>query len=144
MAEKELKAACAALVAKGVLTESEGGFVLTANLPSLAALPEDTPLPPIRAFHRNDCLVRAYEHDLTARFKPLCSALPYDHDPQYYVMVEGVFRALSVGHFRYGPYEIHDIVCDSPDMWERRAEICAAVLRENAGSVIQRVMGQHL
>ena len=142
--EKELKAACAVLVAQGVLTESDGGFVLTADLPSLDAMPEDTLLPPVRSFHRNDCLVRAMEHDLKTRFKPLCDALPYDHDPQYYVMVKGEFRAVSVGHFRYGPYEIHDIVCDSPDMWAYKSAICDAVLRENEGSVIQRFMGKPL
>lgn len=139
--ERELKAACAALTEAGVFTMRDGGFLLTADVPVLASLPDNAPLPPIRAFHRNDCLVRAYEHELKARFKPLCDALPYDHDPQYYVMVEGEFRALSVGHFRYGPYEIHDIVCDSPDMWAHKDDICSAVLRENSGSVIQRFMG---
>lgn len=142
VAEKELKAVCADLVEAGVLTGLEGGFLLTADIPVLADIPEDAPMPPVRAFHRNDFLVRAMEHDLKARFKPLYDALPYDHDPQYYVMVEGEFRALSVGHFRYGPYEIHDIVCDSQDMWTFKEEICEAVLRENEGSVIQRFMGK--
>lgn len=140
--EKELKAACATLEAQGTFTAHDGGYLLTADLPVLEALPEEAPLPPVMAFHRNDFLVRAYEHELKARFKPLYENLPYDHDPQYYVLVDGEFRALSVGHFRYGPYEIHDVVCDSPDMWERREEICAAVLRENEGAVIQRFMGQ--
>ena len=142
VAEKELKAVCADLVEAGVFTALEGGFLLTADIQVLADIPEDAPMPPVRAFHRNDFLVRAMEHDLKARFKPLYDALPYDHDPQYYVMVEGEFRALSVGHFRYGPYEIHDIVCDSQDMWAHQDEICAAVLRENEGSVIQRFMGK--
>lgn len=140
--EKELKAACAALVDEGVFKSRDGGFLLTADVPVLEAMPEDAPIPPVRAFHRNDFLVRAMEHDLKDRFKPLYEKLPYDNDPQYYVMVEGEFRALSVGHFRYGPYEIHDIVCDSPDLWDWKEEICAAVLRENEGAVIQRFMGQ--
>lgn len=140
--EKEIRAACARLTEQGVFSAHEGGFLLTADLPELSALPEDAPLPPVRAFHRNDFLVRAHEHELKARFKPLYDALPYDHDPQHYVMVNGEFRALSVGHFRYGPYEIHDIVCDSADMWAHKDAICAAVLRENEGSVIQRFMGQ--
>jgi hypothetical protein len=29
-------------------------------------------------------------------------------------------------------------------MWERKDEICAAVLKENPGAVIQRFMGQPL
>lgn len=139
--EKEIRLSCARLVEQGVFTAMDGGFLLTSDAQTLDTLP-DMPLPPVLAIHRNDFLVRAFDHDLKARFKPLCDKLPYDHDPQYYVLVDGEFRALSVGHFRYGPYEIHDIVCDSPDMWERKAEICAAVMKENPGSVIQRFMGQ--
>ena len=140
--EKEIKVACAALAEAGTFTAVNGGYILAADEQQLSTLPEDMPPPPVRAFHRNDFLVRAYEHELKTRFKPLYDKLPYDHDPQYYVLVDGEFRALSVGHFRYGPYEIHDIVCDSPDLWERKEEICAAVLQENPGSVIQRFMGQ--
>ena len=139
--EKEIKLSCKRLAEQGVFTEADGSFMLTSDAEMMDDLPEQT-LPPVRAFHRNDFLVRVFEHDLKARFKPLYDALPYDHDPQYYVMVEGEFRAVSVGHFRYGPYEIHDIVCDSPDMWEHKRAICAAILRENPGSVIQRFMGQ--
>lgn len=140
--EKEIRQACSRLVDGGVLTAVDGGFMLQSGVDALDDAPEQ--LPRVLAFHRNDFLVRALDHELKARFKPLYDALPYDHDPQYYVMVDGEFRALSVGHFRYGPYEIHDIVCDSPDMWERKDEICAAVLKENPGSVIQRFMGKKI
>lgn len=138
--EKEIKLACTRLVEKGIFIALDGGFLLTSDAQKLDSVPAE--MPPVRAFHRNDFLVRAFDHDLKTRFKPLYDALPYDHDPQYYVMVDGEFRAVSVGHFRYGPYEIHDIVCDSPDMWERKDEICHAVLKENPGAVIQRFMGQ--
>lgn len=141
--EKEIRQSCARLVELGVFTAMDNGFLLTSDADMLDALPEQ-PMPPVRAFHRNDFLVRALDHELKTRFKPLYDALPYDHDPQYYVMVDGEFRAVSVGHFRYGPYEIHDIVCDSPDMWERKEQICAAVMKENPGAVIQRFMGQPL
>lgn len=139
--EKELKQACARLTDRGVFAAMDGGFLLAADAAAMAQLP-DGPLPPVLALHRNDPLVRAFEHELKARFKPLCDALPYDHDPQYYVLVEGAFRAVSVGHFRYGPYEIHDIVGDSPALWARRDEILAAVQKENPGATIQRFMGE--
>ncbi len=48
------------------------------------------------------------------------------------------------GHFRYGPYEIHDILCNSAEMRARRADICAAVLRETPGSTILHFMGEPL
>lgn len=139
--EKEIKLACARLAERGILTAADGGFMLTSDSEKISTLPEQ-PLPPVMTFHRNDFLIRALDHELRARFKPLYEALPYDHDPQYYVLVDGEFRAVSVGHFRYGPYEIHDIVCDSPDMCERKDEICAAVQKENPGAVIQRFMGK--
>ena len=138
--EKEIKQACLRLAECGVFAALDGGFMLAADADSLDDVTEE--LPPVRAFHRNDFLVRALDNELKAKFKPLYDALPYDHDPQYYVMVDGEFRAVSVGHFRYGPYEIHDVVCDSPDLWARKDEICAAILRENEGAVIQRFMGE--
>lgn len=142
--EKEIRAACARMVEQGSLTPLDGGFILASDAALLPALPDTLPQTPVLAFHRNDFLVRAFDHDLQMRFKPLYANLPYDHDPQYYVLVNGEFRALSVGHFRYGPYEIHDIVCDTPDMWDLKDEICEAVMRENPGSVIQRFMGNPL
>ncbi|MBQ7137936.1 MAG: hypothetical protein IJO39_02965 [Clostridia bacterium] len=138
--EKEIRQACLHLVEGGILIEVDGGFMLSSDIKVLDDTPEE--LPQVLAFHRNDFLVRALDHELKAKFKPLYDVLPYDHDPQYYVLVDGEFRAVSVGHFRYGPYEIHDIVCDSLDMWERKDEICAAVLKENPGAVIQRFMGK--
>ncbi len=139
--EKEIKQACQRLCEQGVFVALDGGYLWAKDAEALQEAAE-TPMPRVLAFHRNDFLVRAMEHELKARFKPLWDALPYDHDPQYYVLVDGEFRAVSVGHFRYGPYEIHDILCDSPDMWARRDEICAAVMKENPGAVIQRFMGQ--
>lgn len=139
--EKEIKQSCQRLCEQGVLMALDGGYLWAKDAQTLQEGAE-TPMPPVLAFHRNDFLVRTMEYELKARFKPLWDALPYDHDPQYYVMVDGKFRAVSVGHFRYGPYEIHDILCDSPDMWTRKDEICAAVMKENPGAVIQRFMGQ--
>lgn len=139
--EKEIKQACQRLCEQGILTPTDGGFLRSEDehvLVGMAELPEM----PMLALHRNDFLVRAYDHELKTRFKPLYDALPYDHDPQYYLLVDGEFCGVSVGHFRYGPYEIHDIVCDSPDMRDRKDEICTAVLKENPGSVIQRFMGE--
>ncbi|MBQ7139550.1 MAG: hypothetical protein IJO39_11230, partial [Clostridia bacterium] len=138
--EKEIRQACTRLVDDGILTAVDSGFMLSSDIEVLDDTPEE--LPQVLAFHRNDFLVRALDHELKTKFKPLYDVLPYDHDPQYYVLVDGEFRAVSVGHFRYGPYEIHDIVCDSPDMWERKDEICAAVQKENPGAVIQRFMGK--
>ncbi|MGM9624315.1 MAG: DNA glycosylase AlkZ-like family protein [Eubacteriales bacterium] len=138
--EKEIRAACDALCAEGVFTERNGGYLLVrdaAYLETHEAVPPRTVL----ALHRNDFLVRAAASVIEARFKPKYDALPYDHEPLQFVLVDGELRAAAVGHFRYGPYEIHDIVCDG-DLRNRREEIMNAVLRVNPGAVIQRFDGE--
>lgn len=141
--EKELKSAVQRLCEQGQLTNLNGAYLLAEDA---ALLPQyaDAPLPPVLALHRNDPIVRAEEIRLKATFKPSLDALPYDHDPLQYILVDGELRAVAAGHFRYGPYEVHDVVADAADLLERREEILAAVRRENPGSVIQRFMGRSI
>lgn len=55
----------------------------------------------------------------------------------------GEFRGLTVGHFRYGPYDLNDIVCDLPYLAGRRDEILAAVEEVN-GRLPERFLGKSL
>ena len=45
-----------------------------------------------------------------------------------YLFIDGEFHGATLGHFRYGPYEMNDIVCDLPDAENRKEEIIKAVL----------------
>ena len=52
----------------------------------------------------------------------------YDHETLQYLFIDGEFHGATLGHFRYGPYDMNDIVCDLPDSEERRQEIIQAVI----------------
>lgn len=140
---KAILAAVRELVAEGVLTESDNGYLLVSDARFLQAY---TPveLRFVYAIHRNDFLYKSYEPVLQARIKPLCEGLPYDHDPLQYLLIDGEFRGASVGHFRNGPYDLNDIVCDSPCAKERREEITGAVTDVNYGHRPKRFMGEVL
>lgn len=54
------------------------------------------------------------------------------------------FHGASAGHFRYGPYDLNDIVCDLPDAESRKDEIVKAVRAVNYGKMPSRFMGKEL
>ena len=95
----------------------------------------------VYSIHRNDPLYKANEPQLKAWAKPLTEGLPYDAEPLQYLLIDGEFRAASVGHFRNGPYDLNDIVCDLDAPESRRQEIIDAVISVNYGKTPLRFMG---
>jgi len=143
--EKEIKAAVAALVDDGVLTETEHGFILRADvgiLETYAAKPPKS----VYAMHRNDFLVKSNEHNLHGRewFKER-----YTHsypDMLYYMLIDGEFRGAVVGKFRYTP-DVEDIMLDLPEQeaTARKHEILQAVhYLCGATNPIKRYQGEAL
>ena len=61
-----------------------------------------------------------------------------------YLLIDGRFCGASVGHFRYSPYDLNDIVCSLPDPESRREEILTAVLAVNPGGNPLRFMGREI
>ena len=51
---------------------------------------------------------------------------------------------MVVGHFRNGPYDLNDVVCDLPGAADRRREILDAVRAANFGELPKRFMGKAL
>ena len=98
----------------------------------------------VYAIHRNDFLYKSNEHILKEQFKPLCEKLEYDHEPLQYLLIDGEFHGASVGHFRNGPYDLNDIVCDLPNAEERKDEITEAITAVNYGRSPKRFMGKEL
>ena len=74
----------------------------------------------------------------------MCAQLTYDHEPLQYLLIDGEFRGASVGHFRNGPYDLNDVVCDLPDAEKRRGELAAAVAEANDGRMPERVLGKQI
>ena len=138
--EKEIKAAIAELVAEDVLVEKEGAFLLKEDATLLAHY-EPVSLHFVYAVHRNDFLYKSNEPVLKERFKHLYEHLEYDHEPLQYLLIDGEFHGAVVGHFRNGPYDLNDVVCDLPDARARKEEILQAIRDVNFGKGPERFMG---
>ena len=98
----------------------------------------------VYAIHRNDFIYKAHEHILKEMAKKLTEGLEYDHEPLQYLLIDGEFHGASVGHFRNGPYDLNDIVCDLPDAESRKNEIVEAIRIVNYGKMPSRFMGKEL
>lgn len=141
--EKDIKKAVLDLVNDGTFIKSDGGYLLKTDAEFLETyVPKELHF--VCAMHRNDFLVKSLEHELKETFAPLYENLPYDHDPLQYLLIDGEFHGASVGHFRNGPYDLNDIVCDLPEADERRDEIVEAVRRVNFGRMPDRFCGTEL
>lgn len=141
--EKEIKLAVSELVAEGILVESESGFILKSDADLLTRY-ESKSMRFIYAIHRNDFIYKAHEHVLKEMSKNLTEGLEYDHEPLQYLLIDGTFHGASVGHFRNGPYDLNDIVCDLPDAESRKDEIVEAIQAVNYGKMPSRFMGKKL
>ena len=141
--EKEMKQAVGELVDEGILVSSETGFLLKSDEALLSGY-EPKPMHFVHAIHRNDFLYKAHEHVLKEMAKKLTEGLAYDHEPLQYLLIDGEFHGASVGHFRNGPYDLNDIVCDLPDAESRRDEILEAVRAVNYGKMPQRFLGREI
>ncbi len=141
--EKEIKAAITELIADDILIETEDGFMLKADISILEAY-EPTSLHFVYAMHRNDFLVKSNEPTLKEKFKPLYENLEYDHEPLQYLLIDGEFHGVCVGHFRNGPYDLNDVVCDLSNANERKDEIIEAIKAVNYGKSPLRFMGEFI
>lgn len=141
--EKEIKLAVAELEKDGILASVDCGYILQSDMEVLNEY-EPKPMNFVYAIHRNDFLYKANEQMLKEWIKPLVENLEYDHEPLQYLLIDGEFHGASVGHFRNGPYDLNDIVCDLTDSEERKEEIIEAIKAVNFGKMPQRFMGNTL
>ena len=141
--EKEIKLAIGALAAKGVLIASDSGYMLKSDAELVTDYQPKT-LNFVYAIHRNDFIYKAHEHILKETAKNMTEGLDYDHEPLQYLLIDGEFHGASVGHFRNGPYDLNDLVCDLPDAESRKDEIIEAIRAVNFGKTPQRFMGKRL
>lgn len=141
--EKEIKAALSQMTDEGVLIESDDGFMLASDVAVLEKY-QPVPLHFVYAMHKNDFFVKSNEHILKDMFAYLYDELEYDHEPLQFLLIDGEFHGACVGHFRNGPYDLNDVVCDLPDADLRRDEILFSISQVNFGSTPQRFMGQKI
>ncbi|MDR1464372.1 MAG: hypothetical protein LBJ11_03610 [Oscillospiraceae bacterium] len=131
---KEIRAAAAALVSEGILTQQEDGYLW----PSGEDAPPAEPPPCVLAMHRNDFLVKADEAWLK---KTYLHSYP---DTLYYLLIDGAWHGAAVGKFRYSP-EVSDVLLDLPpdEARARKDEITAAIQRLS-GKAPERFLGEPL
>ncbi len=141
--EKELRKAAAELTAEGIFTELDGAFLLREDFAMLKTY-QPVPLSFVYAVHRNDFFYKSHEPMLKEKFLPLYQSLPYDHEPLQYLLIDGEFHGAVVGHFRNGPYDLNDVVCDLPQPETRREEILQAVGEVNSGRLPERFQGNKI
>jgi hypothetical protein len=137
--EKDIAAAVAESVSEGVLAEYGSGYILREDLAALENA--SAPLPKSAyAMHRNDFLVKSNEHWLKERFT---HTYP---DTMYYLLIDGEFRGVAAGKFRYTP-EIEDVTLQLPanEAAARKDEILQAVrCLCGADNKIKRFQGEEL
>lgn len=124
---------------------TDDGYMLTTDKEILKSYS----LKPLRftyAINRNDFLYRSFAHVIKPQFAPLYENLPYDHEPFHYLLIDGEFRGVSVGHVHNGPFDINDIVTDLPqDLAKKyRDEIISAVTDINLNTPPIRFMGEDI
>ena len=137
--EKEIKKAVEELAANEILTETGSGYILSEDLDLLETY-VPVPIKSIYAMHRNDPLVKANEHWLKERFTH-----PYP-DTFYYMLIDGEFRGVVAGKFRYTP-EVEDVILELPEdeAAAKKDEILQAVrYLSGKNNPIRRYQGAHI
>lgn len=131
------------LVSEGILMASDSGYILRSDSELLESY-EPKSMNFVYAIHRNDFLCKTQEHILKDMIKRMTVGLEYDHEPLQYLLIDGDFHGASVGHFRNGPYDLNDVVCDLADAERRKEVIIEAISDVNFGKYPLRFMGENV
>ncbi len=141
--EKLIKSAISELESENILISTDFGYMLVSDAELLKNYEAKT-AKFVYALHRNDFLVKSNEHILKENILALTEGLEYDRDALQYLLIDGEFHGASVGHFRNGPYDLNDIVCDLSDAQSRKDEIIKAISDVNFGKMPDRFMGRKI
>lgn len=126
--KKEVVKALLALEESGVLVTWKDGWMLEEDKRLLEQ--EDFPSwKKILALHRNDPLIRIEEW----RLKELYKGREKGSEVMQYLLIDGEVKGAVMGHFRYGPYDLHEIrtTLSEEELRLRREELRAAVEEVN-------------
>lgn len=116
---KEVHQAVIALTEQGILSTYQEGFILAEDL-SLLERPA-VPAPSVFALHRNDFLVKSWEHRLKG-------AYPHaEHQVMYYLLIDGIIGGAVLGRFSNKVNELELVVFDDPKHKKRLPEVNDAI-----------------
>lgn len=121
--KRDIVAAIKSLEEKKKLISWQEGWILPEDRLFLEQETEE-PVRGIYALHRNDPLVRIEEW----RLKELYKGREKGSEVMQYLLIDGRIRGAVMGHFRYGPYDLHEIRTELTEeqLRQRREEIRAA------------------
>lgn len=137
--EKDIKNVVADLVNAGVLIKYNDGYLLAED-DKLLKTYDVKPFKSVYAMHRNDFLVRSNAHWLKEHFS---HTYP---DTMYYLLIDGEFKGVAVGKFRY-TIEIEDIQVDlsAEDASFRREDILESIrIMCGMNTMIKRYCGSSI
>lgn len=140
---KDIKNAIEELKKENVLISCDNGYVLYDDMELLKKYKFDK-VPFVFALHRNDFLYKVNEYTLKEKIKKMTENLEYDCEPLQYLFIDGEFHGASVGHFRNGPYDLNDVICDLPNADKRKGEIIKAIQDVNYGKMPIRFNGNKI
>jgi len=136
--EREINAAITALIEDNILTSSDHGYILREDLVLLETYTEN-PQKSVFAMHRNDMLVKSHEYWLKERY-------PHTYaDTLYYLLIDGEFKGMVAGKFRFAPAEVEDVILDlaPEEAATRKDEILQAIhCLCGKDNTIKRYMGR--
>lgn len=101
----------------------------------------------VLVMHRNDILVKAFEHQWKTGYKEYIAECrerfpeASDFEVLFLLLMDGEIHGAVLGKFKYGPYIVEDIVVDK-GFEKRRKQILEALRKESPGSEIHRFMGK--
>ena len=128
---KDINKAIAELVSENILTETADGYMLSEDLTT--EVKETTRS--VYVLHRNDFLVKSNEHVLKEQWQPTYP------DLLYYLLIDGEFRGMVEGKFRYTP-EVENVVID-PSVVDRKDTVIKAI-KEFCGQSPRHFMGKKI
>ena len=140
---KDIKSALSELENDSTLVSFDGGYMLPGDAELLKTY-EPKKMHFVYAVHRNDFLFKSHEHIWKEQTKDMSENLEYDHDLLQCLLIDGEFHGASVGHFRNGPYDLNDVLCDLPNADERKEEIMEAIQNVNYGKTPSRFNGKEI
>lgn len=126
--KKDIVAALKNMEQTGMLTAWQDGWVMAEDY-SLLAENDYEPVKAVLSLHRNDPLVRIEED----RLKKLYKGKEKGSEVLQYLLIDGEIRGAMLGHFRFGPDDLHEIRTDltGEEAQKRREEILEAVQEVN-------------
>lgn len=136
---KDISAALMELVQAGEVVMAVVGGEQGWMLPADCELVESGNVPAIKpsvfVLHRSDFLVKSQEYLLKERFPST--------DVLQYILIDGQFQGVVLGHWRQGPHDVEDVIVALPDQekTDRKREILDAVAQVYDRTLIQSYCG---